>query len=128
MPQELLFELNGARVTPHIATFGGTSYQISNIGSVRVMQRKKYNPLAVIIFLLGLGTLAAAIVKSRMTGLGGRVLFNGCNWDRRRDRILSPSTYLAVASVCAGFENIQWRGGRDCVAQQRVCFQRSESC
>ena len=47
MPQELLFELNGARVTPHIATFGGTSYQISNIGSVRVTQRKKYNPLAV---------------------------------------------------------------------------------
>src|SRR6516162_8344929 len=34
-----------------------------------VMQRKKYNPLAVIIFLLGLGILAAAIVKSRMTGL-----------------------------------------------------------
>src|SRR5437667_9603784 len=69
MPQELLFELDGARVTPHIAKFGGTSYQISNIGSVRVMQRKKYNPLAVIIFLLGLGILAAAIVKSRMTGL-----------------------------------------------------------
>src|SRR5215471_5554761 len=69
MPQELLFELNGARVTPHIATFGGTSYQISNIGSVRVMRRKKYNPLAVIIFLLGLGIVAAAIVKSRMTGL-----------------------------------------------------------
>ena len=33
------------------------------------MQRKKYNPLAVIIFLLGLGILAAATVKSRMTGL-----------------------------------------------------------
>src|SRR5262245_59973650 len=63
MPQDFLFELNGARVTPHIATFGGTSYQISHIGSVRVMQRKKYNPLAVI------STLAAAIVKSRMTGL-----------------------------------------------------------
>jgi len=69
MPQELLFELNGARVTPHIATFGGTSYQIANIGSVHVVRRKKYNPLAVIIFLLGLGRLAAAIVKSRMTGL-----------------------------------------------------------
>jgi hypothetical protein len=69
MPQELLFELNGARVTPHIATFGGTSYQIANIGNVRVERRKKYNPLAVIIFLLGLGVLAAAIVKSRMTGL-----------------------------------------------------------
>jgi hypothetical protein len=33
------------------------------------MPRKKYNPLAVIIFLLGLGILAAAIAKSRMTGL-----------------------------------------------------------
>jgi hypothetical protein len=69
MPQELLFELNSARVTPHIATFGGTSYQISNIGSVRVTQRKRYNPLAVIIFVIGLGILAAAIVKSRMTGM-----------------------------------------------------------
>jgi Family of unknown function (DUF6232) len=69
MPQELLFELKGARVTPHIATFGGTSYQIVNIGSVRVVRRKKYNPLAVIIFLVGLGVLAAAIVKPRVTGL-----------------------------------------------------------
>jgi hypothetical protein len=58
-----------ARVTPHIATFGGTSYQIATIGSVHVARRKRSNPLAVIIFLLGLGTLAAAIVKSRMTGL-----------------------------------------------------------
>jgi hypothetical protein len=68
MPQELLFELNGARVTPHVATFGGTSYQIANVGSVRVVRRKKSNSLTVIIFLFGLGILAAAIVKSRMTG------------------------------------------------------------
>ena len=67
MPQELLFELNGARVTPHIATLGGTSYQIANIGSVRVVRRKKSNPLTVIIFLLGLGILAAAIAKSCIT-------------------------------------------------------------
>jgi Family of unknown function (DUF6232) len=69
MPQELLFELKGARITPHIATFEGTSYQIANIGSVHVTRRKRSNPLAVLIFFLGLGTLAAAIVKSRMTGL-----------------------------------------------------------
>ena len=69
MPQELLFELNGARVTPHIATFGGTSYQIANIGSVHVARRKRSNPVAVIILFLGLGTVATAIVKSRMTGL-----------------------------------------------------------
>ncbi len=107
MPQELLFELTGARVTPHIATFGGTSYQISNIGSVRVMQRKKYNPLAAIIFVLGLGILAAAIVKSRMTGLAEESF---------------------SAGICVSFEDIQWRGGRRYVTQQGVCFQRSESC
>ena len=69
MPQQLLFELNGARVTPHIATFEGTSYQIANIGSVHVAPRRKYNLFAIIIFLLGLGILAAAIVKSGVTGL-----------------------------------------------------------
>jgi hypothetical protein len=61
--------LNGARVAPLIATSGGTSYQIANIESVRVVRRKKYNPLAVIIFVLGLGILAAAILKSTMTGI-----------------------------------------------------------
>jgi hypothetical protein len=69
MPQELLFELNGVRITPHIATFGGTSYQIANVGSVNVVRRKKINPVAVVIFLIGLGTLGVAIVNSRMTGL-----------------------------------------------------------
>ena len=63
MPQELLFELSGARVTPHVATFGGTSYQIANIGSVRIVRRRKYNPFAIILFLLGLGILATAIVN-----------------------------------------------------------------
>jgi len=42
---------------------------VANIGSVHVGRRKRSNPLAVLIFLLGLGILAAAIVKSRMTGL-----------------------------------------------------------
>jgi hypothetical protein len=74
MPQQLLFELNGARVTPHVATFGGTSYQIANIGSVHVVRRRKYNPFAIIIFLVGLGILAAAIMKSRMTGLAEEYL------------------------------------------------------
>jgi Family of unknown function (DUF6232) len=69
MPQELLFELNGVRITPHIATFGGTSYQMANIGSVHVVRRKKYNPLVVIIFVLGLGIFAGGIVKSHMTEL-----------------------------------------------------------
>src|SRR5260370_9290175 len=69
MPQELLFALDGVRVSPHIATVGGTSYQIANIGSVHVARRKKHNPVAVVVLLLGLGILGTAIVKSRMTGL-----------------------------------------------------------
>jgi ABC-type branched-subunit amino acid transport system permease subunit len=69
MSQQLLFELNGARVTQHIATFGGTSYQIATIGSVHVERRRKYNPFAIMIFFLGLGVLVGAIVKSRTTGL-----------------------------------------------------------
>lgn len=69
MPQELLFELNNVRITPHIATFSGTSYQIASIGSVHVARRKKRNPVAVFIFLLGIGTLVAAVVGSRTTGL-----------------------------------------------------------
>src|SRR5262245_3937469 len=68
MPQQLFFELNGARVTTDIVSFRSTSYQVANIGSVRVQRRKKSNPLAIIILLLGLGILAVAIVNSRMTG------------------------------------------------------------
>ena len=68
MPQELLFELNDVRITPHIATFAGTSYQIASIGSVHVVRRKKRNPIAVIILVLGLGILVAAIVAARTTG------------------------------------------------------------
>jgi uncharacterized membrane protein YfcA len=69
MPQELLFELNDVRITPHVASLGSTSYQISSIGSVHVVRRKKRNPVVVVVFLLGLGVLATAIVASRTTGL-----------------------------------------------------------
>jgi len=68
MTQELLFELGDVRITPHLAQFGGTSYQIANIGSVRVAQRRRRNPLAVVLFLVGLALLVAAVVA----GGGGR--------------------------------------------------------
>jgi hypothetical protein len=65
MSQELLFELDDVRITPYVAQFGGTSYQIASIGSVRVVRLKKRNPVAVIVFLLGIGLFVAAIVRSR---------------------------------------------------------------
>ena len=66
---ELLFEMNGVRITPHTATFGDTSYQIANVANVHIARRKRRNPVAVALFLLGLGLLAAAIAASRATGL-----------------------------------------------------------
>ena len=65
MSQELLFELDDVRISPYVAQFGGTSYQIASIGSVRVVRLKKRNPVAVIAFLLGIGLFVAAIVRSR---------------------------------------------------------------
>jgi hypothetical protein len=64
MSQDLIFELNDARITPYIAQFGGTSYQIASIGSVRVVLVKKLNPVSIIVVLLGVGLFLAAIVRS----------------------------------------------------------------
>jgi hypothetical protein len=54
MPQELLFELNGARVTPHIATFGGTSYQIANMEAFESCDAKSITRWLSSSFSLGL--------------------------------------------------------------------------
>jgi hypothetical protein len=65
MPLDLLFELDDVRITPHVAQLGGTSYQIANIGGVRVMRLKKRNRVAVTMFFLGLGLIAVAAAGSR---------------------------------------------------------------
>jgi len=64
MPQELLFELDDIRITPYIAQFGGTSYQMGSISGVRVGKAKKINRVAVIVFLLGVGLFVVAILRS----------------------------------------------------------------
>jgi hypothetical protein len=67
--QQPLFELNDVYVTPYIASFGDISYQIANIVSVHLDRRKKRNPIAIVVFLLGLGIFVVAISQSRATGL-----------------------------------------------------------
>ena len=62
MPQELLFELDDVRITPVIAQFGAASYQIANIGSVRVVRIKKLNPIAIITLYLGLALIVGAAI------------------------------------------------------------------
>jgi hypothetical protein len=64
MPSELIFELDDVRVTPYIAQFGGTSYQVASIGSVRIVRGKKLNPFALILFVLGVGLFFIAIARS----------------------------------------------------------------
>ncbi len=64
MPQELLFELDDVRVTPYVAQFGGTSYQIGSISSVRARQTKRLGRVAVFVFLLGVVLFVAAILSS----------------------------------------------------------------
>jgi hypothetical protein len=56
------------------------------------VRRKKYNPLAVIIFLVG---LAASIMKSHMTGLAEEYFSMAATAGRHHGRIVSSSTYLA---------------------------------
>jgi hypothetical protein len=68
MPQELLFELDDVRITPTLAQFGETSYQIASISSVRATQGKKLSRVAVFVFLLGLGLFVAALAKSGSEG------------------------------------------------------------
>ena len=94
MPQQLLLELNGARVTSHIATFGGTSYQIATIGSVHVERRRKYSPFAIMIFFLGLGVLVGALVKSRTTGLP--------------EEYFSMAATAVAVMVASGFLQLIW--------------------
>jgi len=64
MPQELLFELDDVRVTPYVAQFGGTSYQIGSISSVRARQTKRLSRVAVFVFLFGVVLFVAAILSS----------------------------------------------------------------
>jgi len=63
MPQ-LPFELDDVRVTPYIAQFGGTSYQIAGISSVRARKVKSLSRLAVFVFFLGAAGFACAIASS----------------------------------------------------------------
>jgi Family of unknown function (DUF6232) len=60
-----LFELDNVRITPHVAQFGETYYQIASIDSVRVARGKKLSRLALLVLLLGVGLLIIAVLRSR---------------------------------------------------------------
>jgi hypothetical protein len=60
----LIFEFGDVRITPYIAQFAGTSYQIASIGGVRIVRAKKLNRLWIVVFVLGVGLLLVAMARS----------------------------------------------------------------
>ena len=64
MSQELLFELDNVRVTPYLAQFGATSYQIASISSVRAIQSRKLSRIAIFVFFLGVALFVVAMARS----------------------------------------------------------------
>ena len=64
MSQELLFELDNVRITPYLAQFGATSYQIASISNVRAIQSKKLSRIAIFVFFLGLALFVVAMARS----------------------------------------------------------------
>jgi hypothetical protein len=60
-----IFELDDVRITAYVAQFGGTSYQIPGISSVRAIQAKRLSRLAgYICVIIGCGLFVAAFVRS----------------------------------------------------------------
>lgn len=50
-----LFSSRSVSITPHIARFREVSYQIANIGSVRVLQNRKHHPVAIALSVVAVG-------------------------------------------------------------------------
>jgi len=67
MPQgSPIFELDDVRITPYVAQFGGTSYQITSISDVRATQAKRLSRLAIFVFLLGVGLFGGMLGDPRL--------------------------------------------------------------
>src|SRR5262245_50802819 len=53
MAEEILFQSDYVTITPTVARFGNTSYQISNIGSLTVQSQRRLNGNAIGITIAG---------------------------------------------------------------------------
>jgi hypothetical protein len=53
MSEDVLLKAGSVEITTKVARFGSISYQISNVGSVAVYTARKFNLIAVIMFVLG---------------------------------------------------------------------------
>jgi hypothetical protein len=63
--EDVLLRAGSIEITTKIARFGGISYQMSNVGSVALYHVRKFNPIAVLMFLAG---LAAGVQGANLKG------------------------------------------------------------
>ena len=75
MQGEILYARDGIEITPKVARFKNSSYQIANIDSVTVEKTSRMNFAAVVILCFGLGALLSGlVVKSYFFGFRLAVL------------------------------------------------------
>ena len=77
MSQQLLFDSAGVSITSSIARFTDTSYQISNIDSVRVVRLRTWRVIAIIILLFGLLLLVGGLISQHFALQAGGVAVRG---------------------------------------------------
>jgi hypothetical protein len=83
MTGNFLLKTDKVEISPTVAKFGVTTYQVANIESLTVGQRRRMNPLALIPLSFGFGLLASGFA------VGGHL--SGSFLDNLRD---GPATYL----------------------------------
>jgi hypothetical protein len=60
MAGQVIFQSGRISITPTIARFDGVSYQVANIGSVRVLVKPLWHPIAILLYLICVGAWIAA--------------------------------------------------------------------
>jgi Family of unknown function (DUF6232) len=75
MHEAFLFNDEDVSITEHVARFGATSYQVSNIVSVAVFHERKLSRIAIFLFLAGLGAAAIAYFLYQASQLRGNMIY-----------------------------------------------------
>jgi uncharacterized protein DUF6232 len=74
--QELLYASKNVNITSTAAHFGNTTYQIANIGSVTIVDKRRLRGIAIALFLIGLALATQMNANQNMgaVGIGGLIL------------------------------------------------------
>ena len=65
---QLLYDAGDIRITRHVAYLGQTSYQIANIDSIRIIQQRRTNLIAVLFAIAGAASLYFGLSEQEYEG------------------------------------------------------------